>query len=244
MIIIPDTHGRVFWKEALKHKKPGEIMIFLGDYVDPYPQEGISLLDAISNFEEILEEKKKNPDEIVLLIGNHDLMYMHPDHNKCSCRHDYTNEPKITKLLCGEETKDLYQMSYVKEICGVTYVFSHSGIHPNWVKRHENIFGEYQSIPESAKIANSLFKKKDDKFYIALLEFSYYRGGLENIGSMVWADVREHESGEKGEDSVYQIFGHTQLIDSPIIDKSFADLDCRKPFQINEETGELKELKI
>lgn len=241
MIIIPDTHGRVFWKESLKHKKPGEIMIFLGDYVDPYPQEGISLSDVISNFEEILEEKKKNPDEIILLIGNHDLMYMHPEHNKYSCRHDYTNEPKITKLLCGEETKDLYQMSYVKEICGVTYVFSHAGIHPDWVKRHENIFGEYQSIPESAKIANSLFKNKNDEFYIALLEPSYYRGGLENTGSMVWADVREYESGEEG---VYQIFGHTQLTDSPIIDKFFADLDCRKPFYINEDTGELKEIKI
>ena len=41
MIIIPDVHGRVFWKEIVKNSE--DKIIFLGDYVDPYPGENISL---------------------------------------------------------------------------------------------------------------------------------------------------------------------------------------------------------
>ena len=36
ILVIPDIHGRIFWKDATKFD--GEI-IFLGDYVDPYPHE-------------------------------------------------------------------------------------------------------------------------------------------------------------------------------------------------------------
>ena len=35
MIIIPDIHGRDFWKEVTAIED--EEFVFLGDYVDPYP---------------------------------------------------------------------------------------------------------------------------------------------------------------------------------------------------------------
>ncbi|MDE5880282.1 MAG: hypothetical protein K2H60_01000 [Muribaculaceae bacterium] len=40
IIVIPDLHGRTFWKEAVE-KYPDADTIFLGDYLDPYPNEGI-----------------------------------------------------------------------------------------------------------------------------------------------------------------------------------------------------------
>ena len=36
MIIIPDVHGRKFWRNAVKGFETEKI-VFLGDYVDPYP---------------------------------------------------------------------------------------------------------------------------------------------------------------------------------------------------------------
>ena len=39
LIIIPDVHGRSFWRDAVK-RNPGAEFIFLGDYLDPYPDEG------------------------------------------------------------------------------------------------------------------------------------------------------------------------------------------------------------
>ncbi len=43
ILVVPDVHGRKFWETALDY--PGEI-IFLGDYTDPYPREGITMADA------------------------------------------------------------------------------------------------------------------------------------------------------------------------------------------------------
>ena len=40
VLVIPDVHGRKFWKEAInkfsKDIYPDLNIIFLGDYVDPY----------------------------------------------------------------------------------------------------------------------------------------------------------------------------------------------------------------
>ena len=52
ILVIPDIHGRSFWKEAVNNWEG--LIIFLGDYLDIYPDEGISKKEAIRNFEEIL----------------------------------------------------------------------------------------------------------------------------------------------------------------------------------------------
>lgn len=56
---------------------------------------------------------------------------------------------------------------------------------------------------------------------------------------MIWSDIREIDDNlDKKE--VYQIFGHTQLKDNPVITDFFADLDCRKAFKlINNKIEEL-----
>ena len=56
--IIPDVHGRQFWKDVIPRKDEFEKIIFLGDYLDPYGFEEISNLNALDNFKEILEFKK------------------------------------------------------------------------------------------------------------------------------------------------------------------------------------------
>lgn len=59
ILIIPDIHGRQFWKNAcLNHKDEFERIVFLGDYVSPYPSEDISNEKAIEIFEEVLKFKK------------------------------------------------------------------------------------------------------------------------------------------------------------------------------------------
>ena len=235
MIIIPDVHGRVFWKEVVKNSE--DKIIFLGDYVDPYPGENISLTGALDNLSEIIDYKKSNPSKVILLLGNHDFMYMDSEHNKYSCRHDFENEPKITKLLMNN--RDLFQMNYSIEIKNKLYIFSHAGILKPWIEKYKNLFGEF---PGSLDKINELYKKWDPEFISSLLEISYYRGGWSDFGSMIWSDVREHSV--SCEENIYQIFGHTQLKDKPIIEKHFADLDCRRPFFFDEKTGDIKEIPV
>ena len=53
ILIIPDVHGRQFWKQAVASGEYDKV-IFLGDYRDPYPDEQIDEQMAKDNFKEIL----------------------------------------------------------------------------------------------------------------------------------------------------------------------------------------------
>ena len=65
--IIGDIHGRDAWKRLVDESC---INIFVGDYFDPYDR--IHFMDLQYNFMEIIEYKKKHPENVVLLYGNHD----------------------------------------------------------------------------------------------------------------------------------------------------------------------------
>lgn len=77
VLIIPDVHGREFWREPVKEvlENTDARIIFLGDYLDCYPYE-FSANDnyrehAIGNFNEIINLKKENKNRVNLLLGNH-----------------------------------------------------------------------------------------------------------------------------------------------------------------------------
>ena len=56
ILIIPDIHGRNFWKNSInKEFENSDYVLFGGDYLDPYPWEGITRKDAIRNFQEIID---------------------------------------------------------------------------------------------------------------------------------------------------------------------------------------------
>ena len=58
ILIIPDIHGRSFWKKAVdENMDKVDKIIFLGDYLDPYPWENITRKEAISNFDDIIKFK-------------------------------------------------------------------------------------------------------------------------------------------------------------------------------------------
>lgn len=45
----------------------------------------------------------------------------------------------------------------------------------------------------------------------AMLDVGVIRGGEDEVGSCVWANVSEHSKSPAFPTGVYQIFGHTQL---------------------------------
>ena len=46
IIIIPDLHGREFWRKAVNELPEDAHVVFLGDYLDPYEDEWIYWTDA------------------------------------------------------------------------------------------------------------------------------------------------------------------------------------------------------
>lgn len=218
ILILPDIHGRTFWKYAVDHVNDFDKIIFLGDYLDPYPIENISFDDSIKNFKEILEFKKANIDKIELLIGNHDCHYIWLDFMNCG---------RLNKSKRGEMNKlynDNYNLFKTAFLFDNKYLFSHAGIYKEWLEKNSIKLNDFLNE------LISFWNESRNKF---LEDCSYYRGGFDSCGSIVWADIRESQYNHLL-DGYFHIVGHTQLKEIPYISKYLACLDVRQPFILND----------
>ena len=211
-IIIPDVHGRTFWKEVVPHVEAGTPCIFLGDYVDPYGDEGISGLDALKNLREILAFANQYNDRVTMLLGNHDLSYLGDPWGLWTVYADrfcYEWADVISELF--NENTDLFSLCAYREVGGKPFLFSHAGMHPVWV----DWCGLFDEVDKND--AQALAAKVDELFRESLRsdERTEFMDDLAMVGairgngfagSMVWADIREYEDVEG---CFTQVFGHT-----------------------------------
>lgn len=246
ILILPDVHGRSFWKEPCLNKDQFEKIIFLGDYVAPYTHEGIGNEDAIKIFKEIIDFKKENSDKVVLLLGNHDFSYFDPQ--ICECRTDFENWGKLNKLYF--DNIDLFDLAYDIKTEEGRYFFSHAGVRKHWFDTY--VRGKWfawnkETLPKADYFNNALHFHCDndnfDKIKTALSVYSNFRGwDGDKVGSMVWSDAREW-AGDPEYQNVTFICGHTQLNSEPFIKDGYADLDCRKAFVLDIENNSIEPYK-
>jgi predicted MPP superfamily phosphohydrolase len=241
ILIIPDIHGRDFWKRAVEeHFDKVSKIVFIGDYLDPYPWENITRKQAIANFDEIIKFKSDNKDKVVLLLGNHDFPYIDKRLFYTRSRYDSSNAYHIEGMFRSH--RSLFQLAYEDKIGDKLYLFTHAGLIPQWYEAHKDLIGDL-----TVENLNTL---KDTPGGIkSLCESSRYRGGWDRYGSIVWGDVMEmtdiaqitqENEGKTINDKLpwdYQVFGHSQQDEHPIITKLFACLDCRKAFILNDDGG-------
>ena len=211
ILIVPDVHGRKFWHKAVEMIDEVDQVVFLGDYLDPYPRDGITFEDALVEFEEILDFKKDYPDKVVLLVGNHDMHYIKTEFMNCS-RLNVWRRTEIHALFMNHI--DMFQL--VHEIDN--YLLSHAGVYLEWTKKYEITLEELFD-----------FKKFLGGRWNTLEDVSYTRGGWSKVGSCIWADIRESVENELPVMFKKQIVGHTQMESKPYITSRIACLDvsCR-----------------
>jgi len=212
-IIIPDLHGRTFWKEAVPYVEAGVPCLFLGDYVDPYPIEGIGDLDALKNLREVLAFAQAHRDRVTLLLGNHDLSYLGDPWGLWTVyadRFSYGWADVLSELF--NENGDLFSLCACREVAGRTFLFSHAGLHPVWVEW----CGLFDGVDKNnawalAARVEALYREAQaagdrTEFMEALAMVGAARGGNAFAGSMVWADISEYDDTAC---PFTQIFGHT-----------------------------------
>ena len=270
IIIIPDVHGRRFWKSAVQ-KYASELTseqmhcIFLGDYLDPYEfeqqQELVgSTTDVINNFKEILTIKEALGSSVTLLLGNHDLHYIdeyEPD--EWRCRYMYDKEATIKKLFY--KNWDKFSLAYETTFTsGRRCLITHAGVMKGWVDSRFDNMTESSDI--TADWLNSFLSGSNkDKLYV-FNDYGEERGGR-GYGSPVWADANEFFWGFMNErhrkespqlrqvvyPDIYQIFGHSlaypfaaeELFGEYSVTDDYAMLDCRKAFFLDPD-GNISEI--
>ncbi len=224
ILIIPDVHGRTFWKDAVSREAFGTV-IFLGDYVDPYPRDGISNEQALGNFFEIIDYGKTQ-DNVVMLLGNHDMHYYSELFAKSGMSSRYWQDGSILLKEIFARNKSLFSLAYETTLNDHHYLFTHAGVNGAWLEANHEIV----SVPDAQHL-NQLLDSGEGT--MALAQVSKMRGGFFNAGSIVWGDVREMLV-SNGLPEVYQIFGHSQQRETPIINKKMACIDVRRPFVLRQ----------
>lgn len=236
-LIIPDVHGRKFWKTAIdkfpKSEYPNLVIVFLGDYVDPYDFEGITRKQAIDNFQEIINMAKSD-NRIHLLIGNHDMHYWYDARYKS--RVDLQNYDKIKNMFL--DNFDIFNVAYEEIVNGEKYIYTHAGVSSFWLK-HLHFMGQIscdnnkkyyvdkngnktkkisdeqlpfcEMLRDMTPDADKLNKMKDNFQGQANLWMpSFARGGDYQNGSCIWEDLSEWAYEGMEIPGLWQIFGHSR----------------------------------
>ena len=257
VLVIPDIHGRKFWRQTVENNIGSvDKIIFLGDYLDPYQEEiddHQELMECndfydcqslLKMLEDIIGLKKNEPDKYILLTGNHTDSYIWSKFHAAT-RTDYRHWESYHKFF--SQNLNLFNLVWVED----DVIFSHAGISEGWAKEvWNNLKGvsnkEFDSIKYVAECLQLLPLNGVNQELINLISYiSHYRHGDMFYGSCEWADVREHidmknsitEIIPKGEEGIFQVFGHTQ-VRGPVITDKWTCLDCRKGFIIDTITHE------
>lgn len=227
ILIIPDVHGRNFWKESCNNWE-GKI-VFLGDYHDPYGEYVDGEPDkseSLTNLKELVVfvKNKRHTSDIICLLGNHELPYFN---GNGKCRFDYWKQKEVKELINSLSPQLYYIYEDLTPEVPNKYLFSHAGVTKNWLG------------------CNNLELKDLDNIDITnpspLDQISYSRGGYNKYGSCVWNDLNDFQLQTPYKD-YYQIFGHTWGgRTKPLITDKYAMLDCCKPFVLNTETKQIEE---
>ena len=199
--IIGDIHGRDAWKRLVDEDC---INIFVGDYFDPYDK--IHFMDLQYNFTEIIEYKKKHPENVVILYGNHDYEYL-PGIFEKSNRFDNKNAQNISWLLM--KTIDLFEG--VAYAIGESYLVSHAGITRDW--KNAYLPDVVDNKPSSIAAAiNDLWNKDKKSFSFSANCYGMDCYGEDPHHSPIWVRPESlclHNL-YRGT-SVIQIVGHTKM---------------------------------
>ena len=252
ILVVPDVHGETFWKEPVsKYIDEVDRVIFLGDYLDPYPEEGkdYSPQGLFDNLMDIVDLKRSHMEKVVLLKGNHDQHYASEMFKflACGSRCDTINWSLYNAVFV--RNKDLFKLAHLEDVGGIPYLFSHAGLTLNWINKVNSdiwkIADNKISVanPDIIESINSLDDEGEGQEMLAIV--GRYRNLLgAKSGSVLWADIEEHSIPDApkayGLNKVFQVVGHSRLNDE--YDKvefdNLAMIDSRQCFMIDEDIDE------
>ena len=121
-IAIDYVHGSIHWKRIVEARRPGERVVFMGDYFDRSGNEPYADNDA-DNFREICAYAKSEP-ETILLVGNHDYHYMP---FALWPQEPWDRTAQINQAIIMENI-DLLKMVFIDDAAPKPVIFCHGGL--------------------------------------------------------------------------------------------------------------------
>lgn len=151
IIALGDTHGTEHWMDILKVEKPDKV-IFIGDYFDGYSDK----LDEVGNFQNIIEYKKMDLAEVILLVGNHDHHYFPEVGCTGTSRYQYKKASKLEALI--HKNREHFKMAHREG----DVLFTHAGVTNTFMNKTFGIGG--WNIDNVAQLINERFIEDANAF--------------------------------------------------------------------------------
>ena len=205
--VIGDIHGRKNWVDLVTPFDEDTLYIFVGDYTDPYYYEGVTYGQMVGQILLMLQFKKEHPDNVILLVGNHDLQYI-ADIRETN-RYDLLNAPQISKIF--KENEELfYGVAYQ---IGEKYLITHAGVTLDWYQMWIDYKKEDLTLEKLCKQINDLWDKNKEAFaFSKSAKMSDYYGTSPTHGPL-WirpTSLWEYNIFGFGSGKI-QIVGHTRF---------------------------------
>ena len=195
-LIIGDLHGKDCWKAI--NVDDYEKIIFIGEYVDHW-----TLPDhvIIKNLLDVIELKKTHPEKVELLLGNHDVQYLHYPNFLCSGLRPQM-QTKLTHVF--DSNRHLFNIAYQRG----QHLFSHAGVTNKWYLEFIELPIVEQVRDEDDTIAD-IFNKIEKTSKRGLLHRAGSSRGGYGSGGVTWADKKELIADAL--EGYFQVVGHTVL---------------------------------
>lgn len=189
-LVFGDIHGRNIWNKFINQENPDKI-IFIGDYFDSF---NISGYKQKNNFQHILNFKRSRPDDVILLVGNHDFHYLDP--NEKYSGYQYDNAFDIYELLRKSINEQLIQMCYIID----DIIFTHAGVSKVWCENNEIDLNDLENS------INDRFYYKPSSFKFTMgANFSQYGDDVEQ--SPIWIRIPSLKKAKL--ENYRYVIGHT-----------------------------------
>jgi predicted MPP superfamily phosphohydrolase len=205
-VVIGDVHGRSLWKLIVNQENPDRV-VFIGDYFDSFDIKGE---EQLNNFLDIIEYKKSNGKEVIMLIGNHDYHYFPEIGDTGTSGYQAMFSYQINPVL--DANREHLQIAYQFD----EFLFSHAGISSKFL---DSVFGvNGWKLETMVEQINELFKYKPLTFSfgeaVSIQKLSYLDPyGDNEEQSPIWIRPRSLMAANKDtlRKKVIQIVGHTQV---------------------------------
>lgn len=207
ILIIPDIHGCTNWRDQVKNAIRNNIhIVFLGDYVDSFVHNGQSILE---NLRTIINLKKKHPELITLLLGNHDYAYVFGKTYTSGFNPTYWNDYRDA----FNENWDLFDMAYGFQGKDTYTLITHAGLTNKFydvmikeIEDKDTVIHDILTETWKSLSLHELLNWFKDQVTV-MWRIGPERRGIHSGGSIIWTDKKELLA--DAFNNIDQIVGHT-----------------------------------
>ncbi len=149
-LAIGDLHGRRLWQEIVA-KEQADKIIFIGDFFDSH--EKLAPQRQIENFRALVDFKLAQPEQVILLIGNHDYHYFE------FCKGRYSGFQEAAADIIADQLSKARESNLL--MAGhreANVLFTHAGLTQTWAQNQ----GLDHHHPERS--LNQLFNRHPEVF--------------------------------------------------------------------------------